>query len=97
MFFESIDEMDGADDVEAFPGPVEAGVGLPSIITLVRGAFVGGSADKIEGRRSCRLLEQEFIQISYLSEGGEGAPRGFSLVLNAHVSAARSFKTGVLI
>src|SRR5438552_2443067 len=97
MFFEAIDEMDGADDVEAVPGPVEAGVGLPSIVALVRGAFVGGSADEVEDRCTFRLLEQELIKISYLSEGGKRAPGSFLLVLNAHVSAARSFKTGVLI
>src|ERR1700682_4777716 len=43
-FFESLDEMNGPDDVEAVPGPVEAGVGLPSVVTLIRGAFVGSSA-----------------------------------------------------
>jgi hypothetical protein len=100
-FVESVSVARGGEEIEALPRPVEAGRALPFIPTLIRGAWVRGSAGQVAWPwpelLEDELREEEFIQVGYLSERGKGSPRRWPLVLKAEVKPASLLRTQVLI
>src|SRR6266516_5580627 len=100
-FVESVDEAHDGNEIDAIPRPVEAGIPFPFIPTLIREAWVRGSAGQVAWRwpelREDELREEEFIQVGCLSQPSEGSPRRRPLVINAEVKPASLLRTEVLI
>ncbi len=96
-FVESVDEAHDGNEIEALPRPVEAGIPFPFIPTLIREAWVRGSAGQIAWRwtelREDELREEEFVQIGCLSQPSEGSPRRRPLVIKAEVKPASLLRT----
>src|SRR5437764_13147654 len=69
-FVESVDEAHDGNEIEALPCPLEAGITFPFVPTLIRSAWVCGSAGQIARPWSelCKnqLREDEFSQVCYL-------------------------------
>ena len=74
---------------------------FPFIPTLIRSAWVRGSAGQIARPwpefREDELREEEFIQVGYLSLRSEGPPLGWPLVVKAEVNPASLLRTEVFI
>src|SRR5437870_12427027 len=100
-FVESVDVAHDGIEIEALPCPLEAGSTFPFIPTLIRSARVGGSAGQVAivwpELSEDEPLEDEFIQVGYLSGRSKGPPRRWPLVLKAEVKPASLLRTQVLI
>src|SRR5207244_3386893 len=100
-FVESVDVAHDGIEIEALPCPLETGSTFPFIPTLIRSARVGGSAGQVAivwpELSEDEPLEDEFIQVGYLSGRSEGSPGRWPLVLKAEVQPASLLSTQVLI
>src|SRR5205807_6846532 len=100
-FVESIGVAHDGNEIEALPCPVEAGRPFPFIPTLIRGAWVRSSAGQVAiiwpELSEDEPLEDEFIQVGYLSGRSEGPPWRWPLVLEAEIKAPSLLSTQVLI
>src|SRR6201993_3473742 len=100
-FVEAVVEAYDGNEIEALPIPLEAGITLPFIPTLIRGAWVRSSAGQIACAgpelREDELREKEFIQVRYLSLRSERPPLRWPLVVKAEVKPASLLRTEVLI
>src|SRR5438034_1419731 len=100
-FMEPIPVAHGADDIDVIPIPVELAGAFPFVPALIRSAGVGGSAGQVAIRwpefSNDEPLEDEFIQVGGLREGGECPPWRRLLILEGEVKPARLLITYVLI
>src|SRR6266550_2387740 len=100
-FVESVDVAHDGIEIEALPSPLETGSTFPFIPTLIRSARVGGSAGQVAivwpELSEDEPLEDEFIQVGYLSLRSEGPPRRWPLVVKAEVNPASLLIADVLI
>src|SRR5436309_4199172 len=100
-FVESVDEAHDGNEIEALPCPLEAGITFPFVPTLIRSAWVCGSAGQVprpwSELRKDELRGEEFISVGYLSLRSEVPPLRWPLVVNAEVKPASLLRTEVFI
>src|SRR5215470_3582788 len=100
-FVESVDEAYDANEIPAFPCPLEAGITFPFIPTLIRETWVRSSAGQIarcwSELNEDELREKEFIQVGYLSLRSERPPLRWPCVVKAEVPPASLLRTEVFV
>src|SRR5213078_914332 len=100
-FVESVGVAHDGKEIEALPCPLETGITFPFIPTFIRRTRIGGSAGQVAivwpELSEDEPLEDEFIQVGYLSLRSEGPPGRWLLVVKAEVKPASLLRTEVLI